>query len=407
MQILTSLLGIAGILGLAVILSENRRAIRLRTVIGAFLIQFGFGAFVLYIPAGQDILASISGAVGQVMTYANQGIAFLFGDLATGKAGFVFAISVLPVIIFFSSLVAVLYHLGIMQRVINLIGGGLQKLLGTSRTESLSATANIFVSQNEAPLVIRPYVNSMTRSELFTVMVGGMASVAGSVLAGYVAMGVEMKYLIAASFMAAPGGLLMAKIILPETESKNSDSKADDSSFEESKPANVIDAAAGGASNGLMLAVNIGAMLIAFVALIALLNGMLGGIGGLFGMPELSMELILGYVFAPFSLLLGVPVNEMLQVGSLIGQKFMVNEFVAFISFIDMKATLSAHSQVVISFALCGFANLSSIAIQLGGLGVMAPSRRSEIARLGLKAVLAGTLSNFMSAAIAGLFFVL
>ncbi len=220
-------------------------------------------------------------------------------------------------------------------------------------------------------------------------------------------MGVEMKYLIAASFMAAPGGLLMAKIILPETESKNSDSKADDSSFEESKPANVIDAAAGGASNGLMLAVNIGAMLIAFVALIALLNGMLGGIGGLFGMPELSMELILGYVFAPFSLLLGVPVNEMLQVGSLIGQKFMVNEFVAFISFIDMKATLSAHSQVVISFALCGFANLSSIAIQLGGLGVMAPSRRSEIARLGLKAVLAGTLSNFMSAAIAGLFFVL
>ena len=390
---------------LAILLSENRRAIRLRTVIGAFLIQFGFGAFVLYVPAGQQILAGVSSGVGSVMGYANAGITFLFGDLANGKTGFVFAINVLTVIIFFSSLVAVLYHLGIMQRVINLIGGAFQKLLGTSQPESLSATANIFVSQNEAPLVIRPYVNTMTRSELFTVMVGGMASVAGSVLAGYVAMGVEMKYLIAASFMAAPGGLLMAKIILPETE-KPSSARAEEVATVD-KPANVIDAAASGAANGMKLAVSIGAMLLAFIALIALLNGILGGVGGWFGMPELSLSWILGYAFAPFSLLLGVPFDEMVQVGSLIGQKFVVNEFVAFVSFIDVREALSAHSQLVVSFALCGFANLSSIAIQLGGLGVMAPSRRGDIARLGLKAVLAGTLSNFMSAAIAGFFFVL
>ena len=267
---------------------------------------------------GQELLGNVSNAVSNVITYANEGIGFLFGDLGRFKVGFVFAINVLPIIIFFSSLVAVLYYLGIMQKVVAVLGGGLQKLLGTSRTESLSATANIFVGQTEAPLVVRPYINRMTQSELFAVMVGGLASVAGSVLAGYAAMGVELKYLIAASFMAAPGGLLMAKIMKPETETP------DDSDIEDEgddKPANVIDAAAGGASSGLRLAANVGAMLLAFIALIAMLNGIIGWMGGWFGQPELTLEAILGVVFSPLAFLIGVPWSEAMTAGSFIGQK--------------------------------------------------------------------------------------
>lgn len=416
MQILMSLVGIVSLLAIAVLLSDNRKAINLRTVGGAFAIQAGLGALVLYVPLGQEILGDISTAVSNVINYANEGIGFLFGDLGRFKVGFVFAINVLPIIIFFSSLVAVLYYLGIMQKMVAFLGGGLQKLLGTSRTESLSATANIFVSQTEAPLVVRPYIGKMTQSELFAVMVGGLASVAGSVLAGYAGMGVELKYLIAASFMAAPGGLLMAKIIKPEVETSD-DSDLSDEQAEAYKPANIVDAAASGASSGMKLAANVGAMLLAFIALIAMINGIIGWVGGFFDQPDLSMEIILGYVFSPLAFLIGVPAHEILTAGSFIGQKLIVNEFVAYMDFVNYLSpeaaaaagveVLSARTQTIITFALCGFANISSLAILLGGLGVMAPKRRPDIARMGLKAVAAGTLSNLMSATIAGLMFAL
>lgn len=404
-----SLVGMVVLLGLAVLLSKSRKDIRLRTVGGAFALQFAFGAFVLYVPFGKKILISVSDAVANVIAYGNNGINFLFGDLtATFNFGFIFALRVLPVIIFFSALISVLYYMGIMKWVINILGGALSKLLGTSRTESLSATANIFVGQTEAPLVIRPFIKTMTKSELFAVMCGGLASVAGSVLAGYASMGVPLEYLIAASFMAAPGGLLFAKLILPETE-KSTTHLIQDDVADEDEPVNVIDAAASGAGSGLKLALNVGAMLLAFVGLIALVNGIFGGIGGWFGMPYITLELILGYVFSPLAFLIGVPWHEATIVGSFIGQKLVVNEFVAYLDFMpylaeDSVLVLSEKSKAIVAFALCGFANLSSIAILLGGLGGIAPSRRAEIAQFGLLAVAAGTLSNLMSATIAGLF---
>ena len=409
MEIMMSLVGMVVLIGLAVLLSKSRKDIRLRTVGGAFALQFAFGAFVLYIPFGKKILISISDAVANVIAYGNEGINFLFGDLtATFNFGFIFALRVLPVIIFFSALISVLYYVGIMKWVINILGGALSKLVGTSRTESLSATANIFVGQTEAPLVIRPFIKTMTKSELFAVMCGGLASVAGSVLAGYASMGVPLEYLIAASFMAAPGGLLFAKLIMPETEKSTAHLIQDDDADDDT-PVNIIDAAASGAGSGLKLALNVGAMLLAFVGLIALVNGIFGGIGGWFGMPELTLELILGYVFSPLAFLIGVPWHEATTVGSFIGQKLVVNEFVAYLDFMpylaeDSVLVLSEKSKAIVAFALCGFANLSSIAILLGGLGGIAPSRRAEIAKFGLLAVAAGTLSNLMSATIAGLF---
>lgn len=420
MTLIMSLVGMVALIVIALIFSYDRKSIRLRTVAGAFAIQAGIGAFVLYIPFGQTVLYAISEAVSQVVAYANDGIGFLFGGLADAdEVGFVFAIKVLPVIIFFSSLIAVLYYLGIMQWVIRILGGALQKALGTSRTESLSATANIFVGQTEAPLVVRPFIARMTSSQLFAVMCGGLASVAGSVLAGYHAIGVPMEYLVAASFMAAPGGLLFAKLIMPETSSpEDSVSKLEEEQeHDEERPSNVLDAAAAGATSGLKLAANVGAMLLAFIGLIALVNGMLGGIGGWFGFEALSLEWILGWLFAPLAFLLGVPWSEATLAGSFLGQKLVINEFVAYINlapYLDgeqiVAATgevMSAHTMAILSFALCGFANLSSIAILLGGLGSIAPSRRHDIARFGLKAVLAGTLSNLMSASIAGFFMAL
>jgi CNT family concentrative nucleoside transporter len=382
--------------------STARRAIRWRTVGGAFALQVGIAALVLYVPPGQRALEALSTGVNGLLGYAQQGIDFVFGDIGRFEVGFVFAFHVLPVVIFFSSLVAVLYHIGVMGWVIRVIGGALRRLLGASTVESMSATANIFVSQTEAPLVVRPYLRLMTRSELFAVMVGGIATVAGSVLAGYVALGVELKYLLAASFMAAPGGLLMAKLLVPETEALRTE--VEDFNLAREPHVNVIDAAASGAANGLELAVNIGAMLLAFVGLIALLNGLLGQLGGVFGMPELSLQLLLGTLFRPLAFLLGIPWEEALVAGNLIGQKLVLNEFVAFSGFYEDKAELSAHSQAVVSFALCGFANFSSIAILLGGLGTLVPERREEIAQLGLRAVFAGFMANLMSAAIAGVF---
>ncbi|WP_323839706.1 NupC/NupG family nucleoside CNT transporter [Photorhabdus africana] len=420
-----SLVGMVVLILIAVLFSSNYRAIKLRTVLGAFLIQIAIGAFVLYVPAGKKILMGMSEGVSSVIQFGQQGMDFIFGGLVSpkmfelfGGGGFVFALRVLPIIVFFSSLIAVLYYIGVMQLVIKVLGGGLQKILGTSRTESLSATANIFVGQTEAPLVVRPYIATMTQSELFAVMSGGLASVAGSVLAGYASMGVPLEYLIAASFMAAPGGLLFAKLMVPETEKPRDTVDAMSLVAEEERPANIIDAAASGAASGMQLALNVGAMLLAFVALIALLNGILGGIGGWFNYPQLSLELVLGWVFAPIAYLIGVPWSEATVAGSFIGQKIVVNEFVAFMNFgaylkpddVVVAAglqVLSDHTKAIISFALCGFANLASVAILLGGLGGMAPNRRGDVARLGMKAIIAGTLSNLMSATIAGFFLVL
>lgn len=407
------------LLAIAVAFSNNRKAINFRTVGGAFAIQFALGAFVLYVPWGRDLLNGFSSGVSNVINYGNDGSSFLFGGLVSDKmfevfggGGFIFAFRVLPTLIFFSALISVLYYIGVMQWVIKILGGALQKALGTSRAESMSAAANIFVGQTEAPLVVRPFVPKMTQSELFAVMCGGLASVAGGVLAGYASMGVPLEYLVAASFMAAPGGLLFAKILHPETDQPH-ESIEEAMDGGDDKPVNVIDAAAGGAASGLQLALNVGAMLIAFVGLIALINGMLGGIGGWFGMPELTLELILGYAFSPLAFLIGVPWAEAVTAGSFIGQKIVVNEFVAYLNFTPylgenaqvIAATgevMSEKTTAIISFALCGFANLSSIAILLGGLGSLAPNRRSDIARMGVKAVLAGTLSNLMAATIAG-----
>ena len=409
MNALITLLGMAVLLGIGFALSNNRKSIRPRTILGAFAIQFTIGGIVLFVPLGRQILDTLSRGVQNVINYSDKGISFMFGGLVSDSMhglfdgfGYVFAFRVLPIIVFFSSLIAVLYYLGIMQLVIRIIGGALRAILGTSRTESLSAAANIFVGQTEAPLVVRPYIAHMTQSELFAVMCGGLASIAGSVLAGYAQMGVELKYLLAASFMAAPGGLLFAKLLRPEVDVPDDGviSKIDDPD----RPANVFDAAAGGAARGLKLAANVGAMLLAFISLIALVNGMIGGIGGWFGYPDISVQQILGVVFSPLAWVIGVPWNEALQAGGLLGQKLILNEFVAYADFIQIKGELSPQAQAIITFALCGFANLSSIAILLGGLGILAPNRRGDIARMGLKAVAAATLSNLLSAAIAGFF---
>lgn len=413
MDSLMSILGIIVLLVIAFLLSNNKKAINYRTVLGALVIQIGIGALILYVPAGRNALLATAEGVQKVINYGNDGINFLFGGLVSDKmfevfggGGFVFALRVLPAIIFFASLISVLYYIGVMQWVIKIIGGFLQTVLKTSKTESMSAAANIFVGQTEAPLIVKPYIARMTESELFAIMCGGLASVAGSVMIGYAQMGVPLPYLIAASFMAAPGGLLFAKIIIPQTEKPND--KIDDDEAED-KPANVLDAAATGASSGMQLALNVGAMLLAFVSLVALVNGILGGIGGWFGYSDLTLQVLLGYVFQPLAFLIGVPWQDAQVAGSMIGQKLVINEFVAYLDFVkylgaDAPAVLSEKTIAIITFALCGFANFSSIAILIGGLGTMAPNRRSDVARLGIKAVIAGSLSNLMSACIAGLF---
>jgi len=402
MQSLVSLLGIATLFGIAYLLSARRQHVNWRTVGFALLLQLVLGGIALYFPLGVAILQMVSNAVSSVLNNAQDGIDFVFGSIGTFEMGFIFAFHVLPVIVFFSSLVSVLYHLGIMGWLIRFIGGGLQRLLKTSQPESMSATANIFVGQTEAPLIVRPYIASMTRSELFAIMVGGMSTVAGSVLAGYVLLGVEIQYLLAASFMAAPGGFLMAKLLMPESEQfKNED---EEFKLEFEAHVNVIDAAASGASSGMTLALNVGAMVLAFVGLIALVNTLLGSIGGMFGFESLSLQLLLGYAFQPLAFIVGVPWEETRLAGSLIGQKLVFNEFVAFVAFTDQMALMSERAQAVVTFALCGFANFSSIGIVLGGIGMMAPDRRKDIAELGLRAVFAGFMANLMSAAIAGFF---
>ncbi|KLV10404.1 MULTISPECIES: NupC/NupG family nucleoside CNT transporter [Photobacterium] len=396
---MSSLFGIAAILLFAYLLSTDRRNIPLKTVSLAFTLQVLFALLVLYVPAGKEALSQVTSAVSSVIDYGQQGISFLFGGLATGSVGFVFAVNVLGIIIFFSALISALYHIGLMPKVINVIGGGLQRFLGTGRAESLSATANIFVGMVEAPLVIKPYLQKMSDSQFFAVMTCGLASVAGGTLVGYASLGVELNFLIAAAFMSAPAGLLMAKMMVPPSAEQSGDDEV--TSVEIPRATNVVEALADGAIAGLRLAVTVGATLLAFISVIALLNGLLGAAGDLFGL-SLSFEKLLGYVFAPVAFLLGVPWNEASIAGSLIGNKIVVNEFVAFIQMMEVKDQLSEHSQAIVTFALCGFANIGTMAILIGGLGSMVPERRSYISKMGFRAIAAGVLANLMSAAVAG-----
>ena len=407
MNVLFSLLGIALILLIAFLLSSDRKAIRLRVVVPAFALQAGLAALVLYSAVGNAALQGAAHGVASLLGYAHAGIEFLFGKLADPEIGGTsFAIAALPVIIFFAALISILYYLGIMQLIIKWIGGGLEKITGITKVESLGAASNIFVGQSESPLVIRPYLAALTPSQLFCVMTVGMAGVAGTILAAYASMGIRIDYLVAAAFMSAPGGILMAKIIMPDPKGETV-IEPDDvalAAIDEDAPSNIIMAASQGAQTGVKLAVAVGAMVLAFVALVALANGFVGWLGGWFGYPDLSFQVVIGYLFAPIFRLLGAPDwAEAIRAGGFFGTKLVLNEFVAFIDLGQVK-DLSAKTVAIVTFALCGFANFSSIAIQMAVTGNLAPNQRPVIARLGIKALLAGSLSNLMSAALAGLF---
>jgi CNT family concentrative nucleoside transporter len=410
--------GIIVILGIAVAFSSNRKAINIRVVGAAFALQAVIAAVVLYWSAGKEAIQKLSFGVLAIIDFANAGINMVFGPLADKEGiGFSFAVHVLPIIIFFAALMSVMYHLRIMEWVVKLVGGALHRIIGTGAIESMNAAANIFVGQTEAPLVVRPYLRNLTEPQFFAVMVSGLASIAGTVLAGYVLMGAEIKYLLVAAFMAAPGGLLMAKLIMPDTEPVPAGGH-EKLVMERSHHKNVILAAASGTTDGLRLAANIGAMLVAFVALIALFNGLVGWIFTLtpivwiFSVAGIdlaaidggvTLQLILGKIFQPLMYLLSVPWAEAEAVGALFGEKLILNEFVAFSHLNDYLAGASPRAIAIATFSLCGFANLSSIAILLGGLGVLVPEKRELIGRFGIKCVLAASLSNLMSAALAGL----
>src|SRR5918994_2777282 len=417
-QVLLGVAGIVVILALAVALSTNRKAIRLRVVAAAFALQAAIAVLVLYTPWGIAAIKGMSNGVANLLGYANEGTEFLFGPAEKNPLALTFALSALPVIIFFASIVAILYYLGIMQRIVRWVGGAIGWVTGISRVESLSAGANIFVGQSESPLVIRPYLAALPPSRLFTVMTVGMAGVAGTILAAYAALLGEryLPYLLAAAFMSAPGGILMAKIVMPDDlpgpdELPLEGGVADDDqvdvaeTFEEGEqPANIIMAAAQGAQTGVKLAVAVGAMVLAFVALVALANGLLGGFGNMVGIPDLSFQRLVGYVFQPIMFLIGVPWEQSNIAGGLFGTKLVLNEFVAFIDLGAMPAgALDDRTRAIVTFALCGFANFSSIAIQMAVTGSLAPNQRPVIAKLGIRALIAGSLANLMSAALAGL----
>ncbi|MFA5989806.1 MAG: nucleoside transporter C-terminal domain-containing protein [Sphingomonas sp.] len=410
-RLLIGLAGIAVILAIAVLFSTNRRAIRLRVVGAAFALQAGVAVLVLYVPAGKSAIEVMSRGVSALLGYAGEGTKLIFGKLATDPVfGSAFAFSALPVIIFFAALVGVLYHLGIMQFIIRWVGGGIERIVGVSRVEALCAAANIFVGQSESPLVIAPYLAGLKPAQLFAVMSVGMAGVAGTILAAYAALlgPGSLPYLLAASFMAAPGGLLMAKIIMPDDPADAPGMNADaavrsvEPPVEGERAANVIMAAANGAQTGVRIAVAVGAMVLAFVSLIALANGLLGAIGAQFGYPGLTFQAVLGVILSPIMLLLNIPANEVSTAGGLLGTKIVLNEFVAFIDLGALK-NLSPRTTAVVTFALCGFANFLSIAIQIASTGSLAPNQRPMIAKLGVRALIAGSLANLMSAALAGM----
>lgn len=400
---------IIGIFGLAIFIliaylfSTNRKKVDWKLVAIGVVLQVIFALLVLKVPLGQKFFQFASNIIDKLLQFTTEGTAFVFGDLVNvNKIGFIFALQVLPTIIFFSALMSILYHLGVMQFFISIISKGLAKILGTSGAETLSAVANIFVSQNEAPLIIKPYMEKMTKSELYSVMVGGMATVAGSVMAGYVAMGVSAGHLLAASVMSAPASLVISKIMIPETEeplTKNSIELKN-----EKTATNIIEAAANGAMDGIQIAFNVGGLLIAFIALIALLNFLLGWLGGLAGANYLSLSWIFGKLFSPVAYIMGIPAKDIAVAGDLLGQKVVLNEFVAYANLSPLIASgqLTEKTIVILTYALCGFANFSSIAIQIASIGGVAPGKRRDVAKLGLKAVLGGSLAAFMTAAIAG-----
>jgi CNT family concentrative nucleoside transporter len=421
-QYLLGLAGIAAIILIAVAFSSNRKAINLRVVGAAFALQAALAFLVIKTPWGRATIQAMSDGVAELLGYATKGTEFLFGPTASNPLANTFAIAALPVIIFFASLVAILYHLGIMQRIVKWVGGAIGWVTGVSRVESLGAAANIFVGQSESPLVVRPYLAALPPTHLFTLMSVGMAGVAGTILAAYAGLLGEryLPYLLAAAFMSAPGGILMAKLIMPDepvgegelaleggATSAAPEDEIEVHTFEEGeRPANIIMAAAQGAQTGVKLAVAVGAMVLAFVALVALANGILGGIGGWFGRPDLSFQQIVGTLFSPVMYLIGIPWSEAGVAGGLFGTKIVLNEFVAFIDLGNAAgpaAALSERSRAIVTFALCGFANFSSIAIQMAVTGNLAPNQRPMIAKLGLRALLAGSLANLMSAALAGL----
>ena len=419
---LLGIVGIAFILLIAVLFSTNRRAIRLRVVAAAFALQALIALLVLRTVPGRAVIQTLSDGVANLLGYANKGTEFLFGPTATNPLANTFALGALPVIIFFASFIAILYHLGIMQRIVRWVGGAIGWVTGISRVESLGAAANIFVGQSESPLVVRPYLAALSPSHLFTLMTVGMAGVAGTILAAYAGLLGEkyLPFLLAAAFMSAPGGILMAKLLMPDeppapdelpltggTSALAPEDRIEADTFEEGeRPANIIMAAAQGAQTGVKLAVAVGAMVLAFVALVALANGLLGGLGNMLGQPGWSFQGAVGALFAPVMYLIGVPWNEAGIAGGLFGTKIVLNEFVAFIDLGNAAgpaAALSERSRAIVTFALCGFANFSSIAIQMAVTGNLAPNQRPVIARLGLRALLGGSLANLMSAALAGL----
>ncbi|MFB7055325.1 NupC/NupG family nucleoside CNT transporter [Streptomyces vinaceus] len=397
---LQGLLGLLVIYGLCFAISRNRRRINWRTLGIGFALQVGFALLVLKWEPGREALRWFADLIAKLIGYTTAGTEFLFGSLAKGSS-VPFAIGVLPVIIFLGAVVGLLYYLRVIQWVVQIVGGAISRLLATSRVESIWATTVIFLGQSEAPLLIAPYLKRLTRSELFTCMTGGFASVAGSTLVGYSLLGAPLPYLLAASVMNAPAMLVIAKAIYPETEQP--EQQGDVRSVRDTESANAIDALARGALSGGRLAVIVGCLLIAFVALIALANGILGAAGSVFGIDDLTFQRVLGWIFAPVAWLIGVPWEEASTVGSLLGQKTVINEFVAYASFGPQISSLEPKTVLITTFALAGFANFGSIAIQLGSFGALAPERRADVAQLGLLALLAGTLANLSNAAIVGI----
>jgi concentrative nucleoside transporter, CNT family len=400
----TGILGLLTMLGLAFAFSTNRRAIRLKTVAWGLGLQITFAIFVLRMDLGRQLFQKAGDAVNRLLSYAFAGSEFVFGDLGKqgSHLGFYFAFQVLPTVIFIAAFFAILYHYGIMQFVIRIAAWVMTRVMGASGAESLNVAASIFMGQTEAPLTIRPFIPQMTESELFTIMVSGMAHVSGAVMAAYVKMAhVEIRHLLTAVIMTAPATIMLAKIFQPEVGQPVTAGKVDVKI--ENSSVNIIDAAAQGAGDGLQLCLNIGAMLIAFLALIALIDGAFAWAHGIVSWIPASMEQLFGMVFAPVAWLLGVSWNDCATIGRLLGERLVTNEFIAFIDLGKLKDQLDPHSFQVATYALCGFANFSSIAIQVGGIGALAPSRKSDLARLGMRAVAAGTMANFMSACIAGI----
>ena len=408
----TGILGLLTMLILAYAFSTNRRAIRLKTVAWGLGLQFVFAVFVLRIEAGRVAFQKAGDAVNRLLSYAFVGSQFVFGELGKqgSHLGFYFAFQVLPTIIFIAAFFAVLYHYGVMQFVIKIAAWIMTRVMGASGAESLNVAASIFMGQTEAPLTIRPFLPDLTRSELMTVMTSGMAHVSGGIMAAYIAFGIEPKHLLSAVIMTAPGTLLMAKMLVPETEKPKTAGRVVMSEDEEKteKEENLLGAVARGTTDGLHLALNIAAMLISFLALIALTNGIMGGVHnwlaghGIFWFPA-SLEKIFGVLFAPIAWVIGIPWHDCGTIGNLLGTRMVLNELVAFSMLGPMKAALDPRSFTIATFALCGFANLSSIGIQIGGIGALAPNKKGELARLGIRAMLAGTMANLMSASIAGM----